>query len=283
LIEANASYLSPAARARMQHADGLRYWHEGKPATVAERFQIVAATYRALGDVRSEAEALANIGAAFYEIGAFENAEKALTEVMATAQRLDLRFLVAFCLGILSSVRFSLGRSESAFSLGEQSLEMARRQGDTRLEGLFEYYLSLSARRAGRLDEAERRARLATELLADVLAALPAAQAALAQAVLAQGRSGESLEHAQRAWDGLQELGKVEEGEALIRLAYAQALTAVDRADEARRVALEAAARLRERAEGISNSEWRETFLNRVPTNAESLSLARRLAGASDT
>jgi tetratricopeptide (TPR) repeat protein len=278
VIDGHPRFHGPAARSRMQVANGLRFWHEGNPGRVIETFQSAAQMYRATGDVRSEAEALANIGAALSDLGVYEQAEEALSEVLATAQRLDLRFLVAYCLGVLGTVHFSLGREDAAFTSGEQGLELARRQGDPRLEGMFEYGLSVCARLAGRLDEAERRARVAVRVLENVLPLLPASQAALSQAVMDQGRTVEALEHAQRAWDTLRELGKVEESEATVRLAYAQALVAVNRADEARVVASEAAERLRARAEGIPNPEWRESFLTRIPVNVETLALARRLS-----
>jgi tetratricopeptide (TPR) repeat protein len=283
VIEAHSSFHSTAARARLKVAAGIRMWHEGNAGALILHFESVAELDRELGDVRSEAEALANVGSGYFELGQFEKADEVLSAALATSQRLDLRYLMTYCLGALGGVRFHLGQGEAALALAEEGLEMARAQGDRRIEGQIECLVSVCARMAGRLDEAEQRGRVAARALSDVAPALPAAKASLALALLEQGRTGDALESAQGAWDLLNELGGVEESDMTIRLAYAQALTAVSRADEALAVASDACTRLRERAQAIPNPEWRESFLTRVPVNVATLALTRRLSGSSDS
>jgi eukaryotic-like serine/threonine-protein kinase len=106
-----------------------------------------------------------------------------------------------------------------------------------------------------------------------VLPALPSAQAALAQAVLRQGRAEEALAVAEEGHRLFKQMGQVEDGEALLRLVYGEALLEVGRAEEGRAVLADAARRLEERAAMITNPDWRQAFL-RLPTHAATLARA---------
>lgn len=72
-----------------------------------------------------------------------------------------------------------------------------------------------------------------------------------------------------------------EEGEALVRLVYAEALIAGGKESNFCVVITEARERLLTRAAKISDLRWRERFLSQVPDNAQTLALALRAAGSS--
>jgi hypothetical protein len=66
----------------------------------------------------------------------------------------------------------------------------------------------------------------------------------------------------------------VEEGEAQIRVVYADALYSAGKVRDAVRRINEAAKRLHERAGRISDARWRKSFLEEIPENARTLRLA---------
>ncbi len=124
---------------------------------------------------------------------------------------------------------------------------------------------------------AERAARAALAI-ASAEPVLPLNQAEslaiVAQALLAQGRGDEALVHAQRALEQHERLGGIDDGEAIIRLTWAEALAAVGRRAEAIAAGDRARARLLERAAAITDPALRASFLERVPENARTF--ARR-------
>jgi eukaryotic-like serine/threonine-protein kinase len=72
----------------------------------------------------------------------------------------------------------------------------------------------------------------------------------------------------------LDELGGIEEGEALVPLVHAEVLCAAGREVEARERIGAAAARLRERAARIADDAWRVSFVDGVREHRRTLELA---------
>jgi hypothetical protein len=103
----------------------------------------------------------------------------------------------------------------------------------------------------------------------------PSALAAIARAVLAQGRREEALEYARKAHARLEAIGHVEEYESLVRLMLAETLEESGHHAAARAALGAAADRLAARAALISNPAWRESFLTELPDNARTMALAR--------
>ncbi|WP_437567083.1 hypothetical protein [Sorangium sp. So ce542] len=68
----------------------------------------------------------------------------------------------------------------------------------------------------------------------------------------------------------------IEEGESLVRLTIAEALSAHGRREEAAAAIAAAKVALLARAEKLRDPIWRERFLRDVPDNARALDLARR-------
>ena len=73
----------------------------------------------------------------------------------------------------------------------------------------------------------------------------------------------------------LDQTGGVEEGEALTRVVFAEALAYANDHDAARAAIKEAVDRLRVRASWLADPAMQETFLTRVPENARTIELAR--------
>jgi hypothetical protein len=91
--------------------------------------------------------------------------------------------------------------------------------------------------------------------------------------MLEQDRAAEALPVAREAHAILEELGEIEEGEAMVRVVYAEALRATGARREFEQIARAARDRLLDRADKISDAAWRERFLTAVPDNARTLVL----------
>jgi serine/threonine protein kinase/tetratricopeptide (TPR) repeat protein len=276
-VEKHASYLEPPSRARLDGMKGLRAWQEGNQSEALARFTAALQGYELLGDVRSRTEMLANLGGTLADLGLIEEAEERLADSLSIAERMQLRFISATVMMNLSLIRALRGRFDEAAATGERALTLARKQGDPRVEGGTRVYLALGASLRGEPQTAEVHARAATELLASVPPTLPLALAALSQALLAQERREDAIHYARQAYRLLEEHGRVEDGEAVIRLSFARSLAALGQVDEAASVLRAARARLMERAHAITNPAWREAFLSRPPSHAEVIAASQAL------
>ena len=100
--------------------------------------------------------------------------------------------------------------------------------------------------------------------------------------MLAQGRAEEALASAREAHEQLQALGAIEEGDAMVRLAYAECLNATGARPAAIVVIEDACRRLRERAATIRDPDLRKRFLTDVPVHARMLQHATSWTAALD-
>jgi tetratricopeptide (TPR) repeat protein len=255
---------------------------KGKPAESIEGFKGAAEHYDSISHRRAACEARANLGVSLLELGQLEEAETCMRHVLATAQKLDLKYVFSGCLQALTNILAYRGSFDEARSTGLQALTVARAQNDRRFQGYAEAYLSVTEYMAGDHSRAEYYARTAAETLADVPAARPFALALLARALLAQSRQSEALRSAREAYGQLERLGVVDDGEATIRLALAECLIAAGDMLAAHEVLDKAATRILASAEAIDDPAVRESFLARIPDNRRILELARKPAASTN-
>jgi ATP/maltotriose-dependent transcriptional regulator MalT len=212
-----------------------------------------------------------DLGFAYLEVGAHEDAERVLREALATAERMGLDYIVAAARSNLGTALARRGALAEARAVEEQAVQAFRAQGNRRLEGSSLIYLALILEAQGELDDAERAARGAFDALETTPPAACLALAVLASIELSLGRAASAVERAERAAASLADLGGIDEGEAMVRLIHAEARRAAG--DEAgAKAALRAAReRLLERAAQIRDPDWRKSFLERVPENARTM------------
>src|SRR5262249_13223935 len=147
-----------------------------------------------------------------------------------------------------------------------EAREEFRRQGARRLECAAGVYLSRIAMLAGDVALAEREAR--TALAAATVPQLRARSlAALALAVLST-TPDRALEYTREAMAILEDTHGMEEGDALIRWAHAEALAATGNLEEAKRTISVSRQRLLSKAERIADVGRRASFLDGVPDHA---------------
>jgi tetratricopeptide (TPR) repeat protein len=270
--------LQPAAAAKVHSVRALRALHFGdQPAAIALYEQaILAAT--AAGDARTAADLHGNLASTWADLGQFDQAEARLRQGLAEAERLELVYIRVWALLNLGTVLTAIGRLDEARRAITVAAEFGRRQGDQRLEGGSLMYLSTISYLSGDMPDAEHRARMASEIVPTPLQ--PAALAALARAVLAQGRVDEALRHARKANELLAAIGHVEDYESLVRLVLPEALYAAGDMQAAREALRAAHDRLLERASKIASPDWRDSFLTRLRDNARTVRLAKDWLGA---
>jgi hypothetical protein len=181
---------------------------------------------------------------------------------------------------VLSWLYADLGALAQARALATQLAESGRAHHNRLEEGRGRWVLAEVLRRDGDLDGADREIQIA--LARGVPLEQPGARATLAALRLAQGRAEEALAAAQDAMARSEAIGGcgLFRG-AFMRLAHAEALHATGAHDAAARAIADARARLLAIADKISDPDYKASFLERVPENARTLTLANAWRGDS--
>ncbi len=266
----------PATLARIYQARSSRAMFTGDAGAYLELELAAFAAFERAGDLRYACVQRGNVGYAWLEIGAYAEAEAALRDALARATELNLQ-------NVIATAKHNLGRAlqmrdelVEAAHVETSAIELFEAQGDRRLANASRCYL-------GSIEYARGNFATAAQLLELAIEGAPLPmqaqyRATLARIRLASGRTRDALVDARSAMAILTSLGAIEEGEALVRLVFAEALLGNDAIAEARKVILEARARLIARADQISNAAFRRSFLARIPDHARTLELANRLA-----
>ncbi len=206
------------------------------------------------------------------ELGAFAAAEAKLRELACTPDAPMILATAKLNLGLILSYRHHHAEAET---VEREALEALARAGDQRLEAAAHGYLCRILFATGRVDEAVAEGLLAEQTASGQLD-VALAGAALAFALVAAGYPGEALQRATRAIRILERLGRVVEGESVIRLAHIEALLAIGDLAAADVALSTAFGRVHERANRITDPAWRAGFLESVPENARILDLSRQ-------
>jgi tetratricopeptide (TPR) repeat protein len=271
--------LPPQAAGLLQQTRAFRAVYTGDSAASREGLLAALAAFDETGDRRNACSIRANLGFILAELGDFQGAEEALRTALADADRMGLHDVAPAALHNLGHVVAYCGRLDEARTLEQRAVEAFVQQGDPRLLGMARTYVAKIALLSGDLATAEREARAASEALRVAPPARPAAVAVLARALLELGRPAEALPIAREAFEALESLGMIEEGESLVRLVYAEALQAAGPTEEFAAAVASARDHLLARAAKISDPGWRQRFLTAVPDNARTLALAGEAGG----
>jgi tetratricopeptide (TPR) repeat protein len=221
-------------------------------------------------------------GEALLNLGMYSQAEAMFQDVLHETDRLGLTYVAAGVKNALGVICVARGGSEDGRLMIANVAEFARVRGAALQEGQARIILARISLALGALEQAEREAQVAVEITSSshVLNAL--AQAVMAQVLLRTERPVEALATVTRGKELLDSLGTIEDGDALIRLVYAEALHAVGDLDGARAALSAAQASILRDAQRIRDDELRSSFLNNVPEHARILALAQAWAvGAS--
>ncbi|MEP6863661.1 MAG: protein kinase [Deltaproteobacteria bacterium] len=265
----------PAILARIYQARSSRSMFTGDAGAYLESELAAFAAFERAGDLRYACVQRGHVGYAWLELGAYAEAEEALRDALARATALGLPNVVATAKHNLGRALAARGELVEAARVEAEAVAAFDAQGDRRLTGGARLYLGAIYYEQGEFAAAEREVALA--LASSQLPMQAQMRATLARILLASGRVVNALGEAHAAMAILDELGAIEEGEALVRLVLAEALLGSDRRDEARAVIGVAGARLLARAERISDPRYRKSFVERIADHARTIELATRL------
>jgi tetratricopeptide (TPR) repeat protein len=267
---------NPAVAARIQVARFYRAICGGDPASGVDIAAEAAELFERSGDLRNACNMRGDTAYAQVELGAYQEAKATLGEVISLSARLgSLHYPATVAKHNLGMVLARLGALDEAETTEREALEAFRTKGDRRMEGRSRIFLAEIFLLAGDLEKATNEAEEAVKTLSVAPPARAHALAVSAQVKLAKGDTDRALAEALEADTLLQQV-VLDEGEATVRLVHAEALFAAGKTEEARTAIATARARLLERAARIRDAEQRRSFLEAVPENARTLSLAER-------
>jgi hypothetical protein len=212
-------------------------------------------------------------------LGAFTEAERVLRDLLVVADRMGAELVSAVAAHNLGLALARRGKLDEAREVEERAAQAFAAQGDLRLLGNSRAYLSQILVLAGDFARAEDVAQDAVGTLQAFPSTRALALAALADARLRRGRVEAGLAAAREAMSLLETLGKLDEGEALVRLAFVEGLAASGDAATAKTALEEARARLLARSAKIKDAALRASFLENVPENARTIAFAREWLG----
>jgi tetratricopeptide (TPR) repeat protein len=206
-----------------------------------------------------------NIGYGLGQLGALDQAEEMLRKAAGEAEDRGLPTIAALSRHNLGVVLYERGALDAAERALRQAVSEFSLAGDRRLEAGARAALAQALLAAGRATDAAGEARLAVSLSTSVPPPHAMALASLARVLVALGEAREARDAAQRAHGLLQELGGLDEGENLVRLAHIEALAAAGDTDAARAAAEDAHAHVLARAARIGDPNLRASYLAHGP------------------
>ena len=267
--------LSPAAVAQISQARAAWATCRGDVGGGRRETERSIEAAELAGNLRLACLQRANLSDAHLQLGAFVEAERTARDALATAARMGLG---AVALVSRINLGIALGRqgrlAEARDALSEALLPAIERD-HKRAFIAAAVALADACTGGGALDEAERWARAAAEASVTNAPMHALAQATLARVLLVRGRAPEALQAATAARAALDALGRIAWGEAAVRLVWAEALEAAGQAERARTAIGEARDALTARAAALEDPGIRQSFLERVPENAETMARAR--------
>lgn len=266
----------PFVAARLAQVRAHLAIHHGDLAGYLAGYTEAIALFDATADRRTACSVRINVGFARLELGDDGRAEATLREALGECRRMGLPHVEAAGIHNLGVVLARRGELEEACAAQREAISLAAAQRNRRLEGSSRSQLADALSGLGRHAEAEREAAAAADLLAQVAPPLhPRALAIVARVRLAAGDPGAAQEPAAVAYRRLEAAGgTLAQGEALVRLARAEALLGVGEVTAARAVLSAARSRLLERAASVTDPELRASLLRGVPEHARTLELA---------
>ncbi|MGD0525520.1 MAG: serine/threonine-protein kinase PknK, partial [Polyangiaceae bacterium] len=258
----------PAVAGWVLEARAVAAGSAGDPGARVRLADAAAESFEAAGDLRNACLQRVSVGYAYNEIGAYAEAERALIGAIVLAERMGLDNAVGTARAQLGRTLGRRGRLDEAREVLAKAIAALRAQKNVRLAAVATRYLAWVLLAQGDVEGAEREARVAVDALAGANAMLGDALAMLSVVQRARGARSEAKATADAASAALAAAGKTAIGEAAIRLAQVEALSASGDVAGAQAALATAKARLTERAKTIHDAELRRAFLEDVAEHA---------------
>jgi eukaryotic-like serine/threonine-protein kinase len=265
----------PLAAAHVYRTRAYRALVSGDTGSALSMYNVAISHFEAAGDTRAACRHLVSAAAACIELGSYNEAERALGDALASAQHMGLSGVSASVWHHQGMLLARLGDPRSALTRADGAIDAFVAQGDRRMEAAARLYRAFFLTSADDLERAEHEVGIALEMSGVTPPLRAFGVAILASIHLENGRPERAAAPAREAVNLLEALGGVEEGEAYIRLTYAEALEAIGDHTGARDAIATARVRILERTAMIQDAQWKDTFVQRVRENLRTLELAR--------
>lgn len=262
---------APLTEARVEQALALRARVRADTGEVAERTLRSLAAFERAGDARNACNQRMTLGFALLELGQNDEGKRAIEDGLAVAERMGLASARAVGHHMLAMAALRGGDASRAAELEESVKSFFAEHRSARYEGGASSWLALARLALGDTDRAHEAAVRAVALLVEIPPARALGLAILARVDLARGDVTAALGASEQALELALRPAGVDSGEVLVWLVRVAALERAGRTGEAAVVASRAKARLLARAARISRPDWRQSFLTRVPENAQML------------
>ena len=235
------------------------------------------AAARAAGDRRMSAQHRVQAAYIRLTLGDDAGAEVVLREIIADAEQSGRRVVRSYGKHSLGLVLARRGALDEARTLEDEATHEFASYGDRRMVADCRIFSAMIALLGGDPAASATAARSVVEDVEAFPRARATAGAVLADARLHQGRAADALEAAKASMELRGSLQHRDDGDALIRVVYAEALDAAGDHEGARAAGKAAREDLLARAEKITDPTLRKSFLSGVPEHARTLALAERL------
>jgi tetratricopeptide (TPR) repeat protein len=251
-------------------------FREGNYEKLLETTKECVAHAERAGDVRFAAFHITNVGFAYGQLGEFEKALETFDKGRAEAVRHGITAAVFTLDQNRGHILMCLGKLEEARAIEEDVIARCRDQAP-RLYSIAQSCLARVLTRLGDPAGAVKSAQTAVDVAPTVVPKVYAL-ACLAEALLAGGDPEAALTAAHAALEIVIKLGGGHVGDVLAGRIQVEALIALGRPDDARRVLEHPVALVRGRASAIRDPERRKSMLERVEDHRKVLELERMLA-----
>ena len=263
---------SVSARLKLTFAAAqARLWADDFPIR-RRATELQRALAHELGDARRIANVETNLADLYNRVGQFQLASEALSGAIEACAEVDHVTGEAYAKLNLSYALLGLKRPTEALKLLRDVSRTAERFDEVVLSSYAAVYRARAFLTLDELAKAEDEVGRAMQGAVDRPALLVPATSTAAEVALARGESARALDLARRARALMDQLGGIEEGELDVYAVHMRAAQSAGEINESERVRGEGQARLSERVDGITDAEFRKTFLN--------LPAARTLAAA---
>ncbi len=271
-----AEALEPLDRVERGWVHIGRYWKyyvQDDMARATHEAERIVWAFSVPGEERALAVSRTNLAFALTSIGEFQRAEEELRKALAAAERMGIADVTASTIENLGFVLLQQGRLEEAREMLDRAVGIADALRSVRLAESAKTYLSMVYLRAGDPLTAEQLARFAVDHRSGNDTLHAEALAALARALLDQGRAAEALEVTERV-DALA-FDPVSANKPGILLIRAEALWANGEHAQADRTIVRAREALEARAARFTDDEAKQSFFERVPVHRRIVELER--------
>lgn len=259
---------------------GLFYTGNGDIARAAGLHEQQLEICRRTGNRLGEAISLFNLGYDFIPLGQYAKGQGILEQSLQQFESIGARRWIAWAKINLGIAYLRLGEAGTARNILESVNRIVLEIDDRTAQAVSQSYLAMTAEQAGEYSTAKRcftesnrilKAIGNTSFAADTLAGL-------ARCALGEGHLDEAHEYASQLWSYLGEHGS--RGMEFPIAAYqvcAQIFEALGESQKAQQVVKSGYNDMLNRADKISNRDWRKSFLENVPEHRQLIKLRERM------